>query len=311
MDAIFVILNWNKSELTIQAVKNIENVEKKTVGIIVVDNGSNASEREKLVEFARKNGWDILDEKGIATSNQRILLLAEKNYGYAKGNNLGLKLAKSIGYEWAVVMNNDVIVEKPTVEILLEIGKAEQKIAIVGPKILDLDGKRQGPFEREGIYTYFFYQIFFPILYPFEKIRIKLHERKNSKVPFVSAYYVMGCFMLMNLTIMEELEWFDEHTFLYGEELILAEKIKKKGYKVAYTERAYVKHIHGASTSEIKDQRISIKLNSILYYFKNYRGYGKIRLALVKSGFYWSNFVINPLVNKIKKIIKSTIKNKV
>jgi len=309
-DIVFVILNWNKSDMTIQAIKNIENVEHGEYGIIVVDNNSEAIEREKLMDFASSNNWQIIDEGNYNVNNKkRILLLSKENYGYAKGNNLGLKLAKSIGYEWAVVMNNDVIVEKPVINILLEIGKADQKMAIVGPKILDLEGKRQGPFEREGIYTYFFYQIFFPILYPFEKIRIKLREKKNSKVPFVLAYYVMGCFMLVNLSIMEELEWFDEHTFLYAEELILAEKIRKKGYIVAYTENAYVRHIHGASTSEIKDQRVSIKLSSILYYYKNYRGYGKMRLALIKSGFYWSNFVINPLAAKIKKIIKSTIEN--
>jgi len=29
---------------------------------------------------------------------------------------------------------------------------------------------------------------------------------------------LMGCFMLVNLAIMEELGWFDEHTFLYAED---------------------------------------------------------------------------------------------
>ncbi|HPT59798.1 MAG TPA: glycosyltransferase [Fervidobacterium sp.] len=308
MEVTFVILNWNKSEMTIQTIKNIENIENKSFGIIVVDNGSNTVERDKLVEFAKSAGWDIVSETGgAAISNQRVLLLAERNYGYAKGNNLGLKLAKSIGYQWAVVMNNDVIVEQPVVDTLLEIGKADQKIAIVGPKVLDLEGKRQGPFRREGLYTYFFYQIFFPILYPFKKVMIKLNEKKLSNGSLVFTYYVMGCFMLVNLAIMEELGWFDEHTFLYAEELILAEKIRQRRYKVAYTEKTYVKHIHGASTSEIKDQRASMKLSSVLYYFKNYRGYGKIKLALVKAGFYWSNFVINPLVINIRKIMKSTI----
>ena len=308
MSVAFVILNWNRAQMTIQAAKSVESNEVGDFAIVVVDNGSEIDERRKLVEFAQENGWQIIsedDQRGEV--RKRILLLAKNNYGYAKGNNIGLKLAKSMGFSWAIVMNNDVILEKPVLSILLELANSDPQIAIIGPKIVGIDGKKQGPFKKPTLYDRLFYPLFYPIFYPLRRIAVHLKaKRSTSKAcgKVLYPYRIMGCFFLLNLNAMEKVGWFDENTFLYGEELILSEKFLSSGYKIAYTEEVYVKHMHEATTSQLGEKRVFMQLQSELYYFQKYRGYGKVRLILVKFGFFYSYYVLVPVLEFFKKLLK-------
>jgi len=292
--------------MTIQAIRNIENVEHGEYGIILVDNNSESIEREKLIDFASSNNWQIINEGNCSVSNRkRILLLSKENYGYAKGNNLGLKLAKSIGYKWAVVMNNDVALEGPIIKQLVELLRSDPSIAVIGPKVLGKDGKRQGPSEKPGIKSYFVFPILYPILYPFSKIIKQMRKRNLDEAKIKYPYAILGCFMMLDLSVMEKIDWFDEGTFLYAEEYILSEKIFKAGYKIGYTELVSIKHMHKATTSQLGKKRISsIQLESIMYYFEKYRGYGKCRLFLIKIGYLYSFFVLDPVICWTKKVLK-------
>lgn len=313
MKVAFVVLNWNKSDMSIDCVENVRKVEGDEHGIIVVDNNSDPIERGKIVTYAAENGWRILNEDEVVRSNnlsnqstefRNILLLANKNYGYARGNNLGLKLARSLGYKWAVVMNNDVILEKPLLKILFDLVHKDDKIAVIGPKVIGPDGKRQGPYQKPGIYDYFLYPVLYPILYPYEKIRARMFIRKLQNSEITYPYWLTGCFMLMNLDVLNKVGWFDENTFLYAEEIILSEKLYKAGYKVAYTDKVHVKHLREASTSALGKKRKLIQLESDLYYFREYRGYGKIRLSLVRIGIIYREFFLWPILCKIKRWFK-------
>ncbi|MGC9796390.1 glycosyltransferase family 2 protein [Fervidobacterium riparium] len=301
----FVILNWNRAALTITAVENLLLREPGLYGVIIVDNGSREDERDKLVEYAKKNGWVVIGEEIIRENDKvnliengqhsRILLLANENYGYAKGNNLGLKLAKKLGYEWAVVMNNDIIIETPVFEKLLCVvnKNKDQRIAVIGPKIVAKLGS-QGPFEDYNLYLLFFLPILFPLLWPVELIRFVRRKYVISKHGVYYPYWISGCYMLLNLNAMEEVGWFDEKTFLYAEELILSSKLFRKGYKVAYTDKVYVKHLHEASTSTLFNHRKRLKImkEANLYYLKEYKKYGPIKLFLANIGMSYLNGLV-------------------
>jgi len=309
-----IILNWNRSDLTISLVKNISNVENEVaLRFIVVDNASSSEYRNMLIEFANINNWSIATETELQDSclktNQHILLLLDKNYGYAKGNNFGLKLARKLGYKCALISNNDVVVEKPVLKRLILAFNELESIAVVGPRIYGPNGERQGPYSKPNLYHYFFYPVFIPILWPMKKLVKKILSKKSiSKKDEGTTRYcyrLTGCFMLMDLDVIEKVGWFDENTFLYAEEDILAEKLERVGYKMAYVDSVYIKHMHGQSTQKLGNKsRLLQQLNAELYYFRRYRGYGPIKLALVKAGFIYSNFFLHPVVSKIRGFIK-------
>ncbi len=314
MDVVFIILNWNKAQLTIQAVKSVELTENCNFAIIVIDNGSEKDERVQLIKFAEENEWKILNEgDNFEGFYDRILLLTNDNYGYAKGNNLGLKLASSLNFTWAIVMNNDVILEKPVTSTLLKLSSLDKRIALIGPKIIGIDGKKQGPFRKPGLLDRVFCPLFYPVCYPIKKIMEYLKLKRDISRPYnkiIYPYRLMGCFLLLNLNALEEVGWFDENTFLYGEELILSEKLINHGYRIAYTEEVYVKHIHEATTSQLGEKRALMQLNSELYYFEKYRGYGRIRLLLIKFGFFYSYLFLVPILELFKKALKFIFRRK-
>lgn len=141
MRVAFVILNWNQFEITKRAIESIlryENSKENT--FVVVDNGSNEEIRVKLVEYFRENKWNIFYEEEIDTlgnySNLPTLILNSHNYGYAKGNNIGLKYVKRVGFRYAIVMNNDVILTEKVSSVLMDVLEKNPKGAVVGP-----DGK--------------------------------------------------------------------------------------------------------------------------------------------------------------------------
>lgn len=173
----FVVLNWNNSELTLKAMHYIVSHELPSLPgskLIVVDNGSDPEEKQKLVEYFIDKKKLIINED-IENNNyesmnlDQILVLNKRNYGYAKGNNIGLKLARKLGFKYAVIMNNDVKLKEPVTKTLLCVLQrtSDIKAAVVGPKVITINGKQQGPYMRPGIYSEFFLPIFAPILYPF------------------------------------------------------------------------------------------------------------------------------------------------
>jgi len=321
----FIILNWNKPDITIRAINSImehENVALRGDSIIVVDNNSDYDKKEELILFFRKNGWLVIGEEEIPEINftkpSKVLVLNKGNYGYAKGNNIGLKLAKRIGYKYAVIMNNDVVIKEPVVDKLLPILKENEKIAVVGPRVIGPDGKNQGPSVKpEGLYYFFFLPLFYPFLYLPNKIYqlwkkktlIRMINEEVSRNGFFITYWVMGCFMLVDIDVLESVGWFDETTFLYVEEAILSEKLSQVGYKMAYVPLVSVYHEHEVSTVTLGKKRYLVHLKSILYYFKKYRNYGVIRLWLIKVGFLYNVFILQPVLMRVKSLLRKLKNN--
>lgn len=302
-----VILNWNNSNLTLNLVEQFLEFESEC-DVIVVDNFSEREEREILTSFFSDRKYDIVKENEI-TCSYRIhsivtLLLLENNYGYARGNNYGLQLASRNGYEFVLISNNDVILESPVLGDLVRVMDGSSNIALIGPAIIGPSGNRQGPFSKPTLLNQFAIPLFFPIVWPLLKILEKSKARFHKNI-LSFPYRLMGCFMLARTSIMKEIGFFDENTFLYAEELILAEKLRKKGFLTAFDPNVHVKHLHAMSTASISNRRrFEMNLDSDLYYFRNYRNFGCIRLSLISLGRRVLFFLWIPLFRKLKQIVR-------
>ena len=90
-----------------------------------------------------------------------------------------------------------------------------------------------------------------------------------------------GCFTPGDLK-----ELFDKHVFLYYEEKILGQKLKKMGLKeLLVTDASYV-HAHSVSIdksyNKISDKQ-KLLHKSKLYYYQHYLKLGKMELAVAKA----------------------------
>ncbi len=88
--------------------------------IIIVDNDSKDKSRQILESFAASH------------KNVRLIFL-NKNLGFARGNNIGIKRAKG---EYVALLNNDCVVEKNWLRELVNTAGGDSKIFAVSSKIL-------------------------------------------------------------------------------------------------------------------------------------------------------------------------------
>ena len=87
-------------------------------------------------------------------------------------------------------------------------------------------------------------------------LRIIFRKRFNklmyiNEMPYMTHIeYQMpsGAFFVLKKDVYNEIEGFDENTFLYGEETILAYKLKQKEYHLLFCPEYCVKHLQGATT---------------------------------------------------------------
>lgn len=222
------------------------------------------------------------------------------NLGYAKGNNLGALLDRYFFHsKYLIISNNDIeFPQQVKIEEFEKIFKTNKDIAVIGPKVIGLDGEPQSPHKKISAFSQL-------ILYhwvkgwPFKK-KLDYDYTNESKV----VYRVMGSFMLVDSDAFFRVGGFDPHTFLFAEEPILSEKLLKIGKRCYFFNDLTVVHAHGVSVkknnSVIKAETMSFESN--YYYFKNYRNTSKGLLVLSKV-----NFVIYKGFLRIKLAIKKLV----
>jgi len=103
-----IIPTWNSEDYTIRCIKSIiENT--KDFKIIWVDNGSSVESRRKVKDF--------LDGNSVSYE----LIVNEKNLGFVKATNQGMKRALDLNVDYMVLQNNDTEVFSGWLERFLKV----------------------------------------------------------------------------------------------------------------------------------------------------------------------------------------------
>jgi GT2 family glycosyltransferase len=168
-----VILNWNSGKDTIECLESLYQINYPDYDVIVVDNNSgdnsvrmirNYAEGEIIVKsnffdynshnkpiqtttYGRQESLKIdrNKEKHLKINKQIIngstdgkltIIKNEKNYGFAEGNNIGIRYAlKNMQPDYLLLLNNDTVVHQDFLKELVDAGENGEKIGILGPKI--------------------------------------------------------------------------------------------------------------------------------------------------------------------------------
>ena len=101
--------------------------------------------------------------------------------------------------------------------------------------------------------------------------------------------------MMVDLAKMEQVDYMDEHTVLYCEEFILAERLLKHGWKCACAINTSIIHNHSKTVKSIlgKWKMLSIQNKSFNYYLKAYRGYGFLSRTVCTAFYTLKNYLTN------------------
>ncbi len=192
--------------------------------IIVVDNGSS-------------DGTQVAVKKLQKKMRDLYLIENNRNLGYAKANNIGIKKAKG---EYILLLNSDIIVKKHSLGRLYEFAKSRPDAGVVGPKLLNIDKTLQPscfyfPTVRNAIREYWFG----------EKGLFEKYAPKGNKPVAVDA--VVGAAFLITPKALKTVGSLDERYFAYFEDIDYCRNVWRAGLKVYYLPKAEIIHYHGAT----------------------------------------------------------------
>ncbi len=282
-----VILNYNSSDDCKKLVSYLRKQENVDLEIIIVDNNSYDDDRHTIEEFCKNDGCTF-----IANT---------ENKGYNAGNNVGLRYAAGKGYSYALIANPDM--EFPQTDYLqrmTDIMESDENIAVCGSDIITPEGVHQNPMNRDGDWRSslgWFTGLF--------------KRRPKDTYDFIDQYEtshecskMSGCCLMVRMSFIKEINYFDEYPFLYCEEAILSRQVEQsRKWKMYYSADMQAIHRHIKNEKGDPIPRFRQWKRSRLYFINRYEGdhwFGKC-IAKTALRLYINSMII---AVRIKRIIK-------
>ncbi len=225
---IAVVLTWNSYGDTVRCIESLKKATYPSLDIVLVDNGSTDGSPEIL----SGNFPDI------------PLLKLPSNKGYGAGNNAGIRFATGKGYNYILILNNDVVVDPEFLEPMVQAMQTQPSVGVVTCKaFFQSDPAR--------IYT---------TAGRFSKARCSGIPRQISRIDEDGdASYISGCIMLVKKKVFESVGFFDERFFMYFEDVEFSRRVLYR-FRMYYTPKGVVYHKSGGG------QRWSNFNSTYLYY---------------------------------------------
>ncbi|MGP3703492.1 MAG: glycosyltransferase family 2 protein [Candidatus Bathyarchaeota archaeon] len=243
-------LRWLKRSLPSLFRQNFKDFE-----VIVVDNAS----RDGSAEFIEKNYPQVK------------LVKLDKNYGFAKANNIGLKHANG---RYLVFLNNDTEVLEGWLENLVRGIKERPEYKLLASiQLPDQNGNK-----TRDLMVYFGPSICDP--------RVKTVWRKKADRDniIVDSLFASGACFIMPREWLEEVELlFDDYYFMAAEDLDLSLRTIFLGGKIGYVMNSKLIHYTGGSSRKVRTKitRLAMR-NELLTAYKLLSLKNFIKILLVK-----------------------------
>jgi len=269
-----IIVSFKSDHIIQQCIDSID----KEIEIIVIDNSNN-------IEFKKH-----IEDK----YNNVRCILSRDNIGMGAGNNIGIK---NTDKDFALILNPDVILEKDTINKILEASNTIDTFSIIAP-ILD------------------------KTKYP----NYKLDNKKNHKFDPIKPFKVEsvdGYSMFLNLKRLKQVvnfDFFDENFFLYLENDDFCKRLQLINENIFVVPKSKIYHLGGQAVDPKYKKEIELVRNwhwmwSKFYYNNKYYGYlnatkkilKNLISAIIKSFFY--KIIFNSYKSKIYRMRLSGLIN--
>lgn len=282
-----VILNRNTRDLLRGCLESLP--ERPDYEFIVVDNGSS--------------------DDSVATVKRDFpvvkLIESKTNIGYTRGNNLARETAKG---EYVLFLNSDTKVFPKTLETMVGFMDSDTRIGISTCLTLLPNGQLYYACHRGFPTPWNSFCYFFGLSKLFPKVKLfngyTLNYRPLSTIHQIDA--CSGTFLLIRKDVLDQIGWFDQDYYAYGEDLEMCYRVKEFGLKVMFNPAVKILHYWGASSglkSTSKNVTTAEETNSNrwnnaryeamkIFYDKHYRRrYPELFRTVVLGGIQLANYL--------------------
>jgi GT2 family glycosyltransferase len=228
--------------------------------IIVVDNAST----DGSVDAARARGVRVIG--------------AGANLGFARANNVGIRASHGVNI---LLLNSDTIVGPDAIDSLLRVLADRADVAIVGPRLVDGNGRAELSFGR----------MIGPLTEWRQKRLVVGNDRQDPRISAqVEAMtrreqtvdWVSGACLLVRRAAADKAGLFDERFFLYTEDVDFCAAVRRTGGIVLFWPGAEVVHLRGRSRASAPDATNRAYARSRLaFYRKHHPGWAPLLRLLM------------------------------
>jgi len=234
-----VIVTWNGRQLLADCFEALRSQSCPPHEVIVIDNGS----ADGTMEYLATIDWDVLKVLGL-----------KENRGFSGGNNAALPL---ITGDVIALLNNDARPRENWISSAVQ--AIESGADMVACRILKADGET---IDKAGHMIYF------------DGLNRGLGTGERNGPSFserVPALWPDGCAAFYRKEMIDEIGFFDDDFYLYGEDADLGFRARRAGFSCIYEPDSVVIHLQSASLGKFNPQKVFyVERNRIYLLIKNF-----------------------------------------
>ena len=285
-----IILNWNGWRDTIECLESLFRITYLNYDVVIIDNGSTDESIKKIKEHAQ--GKIKVDSKFIEYSimnkpikiieytreeifmgnrkkefnnaqsfGKMILIKNDKNYGFAEGNNIGMRyVSEVLKSSYVLLLNNDTVVDIEFLRELVVIAESDKQIGILGPIVYNYDN----PDEIQSAGTKL-------VLKKGKEHLFKSYEiDQNGADNVINVDSVSGCALLAKSELFNKIGYLNSEYFAYWEETDFCLRAKKNGYKIVCVPKAKIWHKGSTSANKVSGLKEYYMTRNMFWFMKQH-----------------------------------------
>lgn len=204
----------------------------------------------------------------------------EKNVGYAKLVNAGIKEAKG---EFVLILNSDIIILESAIDKLLNYFQRNPDIGIIGPQLVDFTKNIQTSCFSDPDWGAILARRTFlgKLKWGKEKLK-KFAISEWDKKSIREVDWVQGSAIFAKKEIIDKIGLMDERFFMYFEDADWCRRFREANYKVIYLPEAQMSHYYHRASKKwgfildlLFNKYTRIHILSSIKYFSKWKNYEK------------------------------------
>ena len=241
--AAVAVVSWNSSRVIGDCLDSLRDARHRgLVRVLVIDNDSSDGTADLV-----RTRYPWVD-----------LMATGENLGYGRAAN---HAAAGIDCDWFLVANPDIVVRPGAIRELLAAGDRHPAAGILAPRILGRDGVEEPSFSgfpglrRAVVGSLGIHRL--SARSRAELGRGVTHDRGDE----LEVEWAVGALLCFRLASYRSFGGFDDGQWMYGEDLEVCWRARRKGWQVLHVPSAEVVHLGQESTSQVwsEQQRLTRK----------------------------------------------------
>ena len=235
-----IILTTNALAMTKEQLTDVAKLGAKGLDVecLMVDNGSRDGTEDAIKNYKLPNMKYKFIQSGA-------------NLGFAGGNNVGIKDAVGRGFDYIILMNNDLILPKDIVTKLVDFMERNPKVGLASPKMYFAKGyefhkDRYKESERGKVLWYAGGILDKNNVYSTHRGVDEVDKGQYDETGETD--FANGACVIIRREVFEKIGYLNASFFLYWEDADFSQRAKRAGYKVMYFPETCMWHKVSAST---------------------------------------------------------------